>query len=87
LPLFVLGPFLWASYFYYLPTLQRKPTRLMITGALLATHILAGTRSAIGDPAFMRAAEEERSGLVLLGLMLAATMTCLLYFVTRGVKS
>ena len=85
-PALLLGPFLWASYFQFLPKMQQKRIRLSIAIALLTSHLLTGTRLAFEDPAFARAMNEETRGLLIFGLILSTTMTCLLYFVARGVK-
>lgn len=86
-PALLLGPFLWAGYFQFLPKMQWKQTRLTITIALLATHLLTGTWLALEDSAFTRAMVQDIGGLLIFGLILGMTMTCLLYLVARGVKS
>ena len=87
IPAMVLGPLLWASYFQFIPRMQRKGARLIITVALLSTHLLAGTWLALEDSAFKRALNEELTSLVIFCLLLAITTTCLFYFVWRGVES
>ena len=78
-PALLLGPFLWAAYFQYLPSLRRKRTRLWFTIALMSIHLFAGTWLMLDD--------QEFSGMVFFGLVLATTMVCLLYLVARGVRS
>lgn len=87
IPAMVLGPLLWAAYFQFIPRMQPKRARLIVSVALLSTHLLAGTWLALEDSAFKRALNEELTGLVIFALLLASTMTCLFYFVSRGVDS
>jgi hypothetical protein len=77
------GPLLWAVYFQFIPTIKRRPIRLLTLVALMSAHLLAGTFVAANDPAFARAWEQQRSGLIGFGVIFALAMTTLFFFSLR----
>lgn len=84
IPTLLLGPLLWAIYFLLIPQIRIAGIRIACTSAILSVHFLTGAWLAIEDPAFTRAVRDDRLGLLVFGLLLAITMSCLFYFAVRG---
>jgi drug/metabolite transporter (DMT)-like permease len=76
------GPLLWAVYFQFIPKIERRAVRWLTLVALLV-HLLAGTFVAAQDPAFARAWEQQRSGLIGFGVIFALAMATLFFFSLR----
>ena len=79
----LIGPFLWAFYFFLIPRLKKKRTRITTLAVFLFFHLAIGIWLAIGDPAFARALDEEWKGLLSFGLLFTVTISCLWYFALR----
>src|SRR5260370_21661942 len=86
IPALLLAPLLWALYFLLIPRIQKKSLRIATTLVVLSSHVLSGIWLGSEDPAFTRALSQERGGLLVFELLLVMTVTCLFYFVVRGVK-
>jgi drug/metabolite transporter (DMT)-like permease len=83
IPIVVLIPFLWAFYFLIIPRIQRRKVKIASAVIILSAHWISGILLAIEDPAFGRSLTEEPTQLATYGLLLALTMSLLVYFAMR----
>ncbi|MEP6569527.1 MAG: hypothetical protein ABJC10_07115 [Acidobacteriota bacterium] len=84
IPALILGPVLWAGYYLLIPKIQTRRLCILVVGAILSSHVLAGMWLANEDSAFTRAMNEQRRELAIFGLLLALAMFGLLYLAVRS---
>jgi hypothetical protein len=80
IPMIVLGPFLWATYFLFIPKIRKTWLRIALASIISSIHVIAGWRE---DSAFTRAVSGNLLGLLVFGLL--ATIGLLVVFAVRGV--